>query len=177
MHTRLLCDRLRASIAMSGSDGDIKSRRPASAFFQALPRVAAQALCLGRQMIPRYSCSGSQQDRQTGRQAGRPLQWIANSCTAYAGCMASSLRDGTAVRAVKAARAWPRTAQAGPLGHTGTSTSSQAGREHTHTHTHMMSKQCTLLMGAGRFVGLRCNITQYLHVIIDTRTYEHSNVF
>lgn len=31
--------------------------------------------------------------------------------------------------------------------------------------------------GTGRFVGLRCNITQYLHVIIDARTSEGNNVF
>lgn len=33
------------------------------------------------------------------------------------------------------------------------------------------------LRGSGRFVGLRCNITQYLHVVTHTRTYEGNNVF
>lgn len=126
-------------------------------------------------MIPRYSCTGSQQDRQ-GRQAGKPLQGIANSCTAYAGCMASSLRDGTAVRAVEVARAWSPDMPKLATWAYRYIINKLAGWQSTRTH--MMGKQCTLSKGAGRFVGLRCNITQYLHdVIIDTRPYEHNNVF
>lgn len=37
MHTRLLCDGLRASITMCGSDGDIKSRRPAVLYARPCP--------------------------------------------------------------------------------------------------------------------------------------------
>lgn len=110
------------------------------------------------------------------------MQGIANSCTAYAGCMASSLRDGTAMRAVKAARAWPpdkpRLSTWAP-GHLGTWARGYINQQPgwQSTLTHMIGKQCTLPTGAGRFVGLRCNITQYLHVIIDTRAYEYNNVF
>lgn len=166
MHTRLLCDGLRASITTSGSDGDIKSRRPASAAFcMPGPAPCGRTSSLsGQAEIPRYSCSGSQQDRQADKQEGRckGLRIVAphmpDAWDGHEGCEGC---EGLA----------PGQAQAVHLGTWARGyINQQPGWQSTLAH--MIGKQCTLPTGAGRFVGLRCNITQYLHVIIDTRTYE-----
>lgn len=104
--------------------------------------------CPGRQMIPRYK-----QHWQPGRCKGlrivaphMPDAWPP-ACVMGLLCGLWKLRG-----------LGPGQPRAGHLGHTGTSTSS------------------TVPTGAGRFVGLRCNITQYLHAITDaSRTSERNN--
>lgn len=124
-------------LPMSGSDGDIKSRRPAMDMPGPAPFGRTSSLSRAGRWYPRYSCTDSRQDRQ----AGRPLQGIANSCTAYVGCMAYSLRDGTAVRAVKAARAWPPD-KPGWASWAHRYINKQPGWQSSHTH--MTGKQCTV---------------------------------